>query len=182
MAAQRPGDPGKAFVHVRADSDSYLDALFEHIVNPSAMKTLPLRRRNLPDSFFSQQAANRGGVTGSLMSGQHSRENSTDSGYSQPGTSQGVVNIRYVLLTSDLYLTLPLVPSHTRSQSLPASFSGASLRQQSSSFEIQQSAGSAGRSLYLPGHQIVVEDDGLGPLPNGWSIAVTAEGQKYFIE
>jgi hypothetical protein len=130
------------------------------------MKTLPLRRRNLPDSFFSQQAANRGGGAGSMMSGQHSRENSTDSGYGQQGTAQVPAHSA----------------SHTRSQSLPASFSGASLRQQSSSFESQQSAGSAGRSLYLPGHRIVVEDDGLGPLPNGWSIAVTAEGQKYFID
>lgn len=92
MAAQRGQDGGKAFVHMRADSDSYLDALFDHLVNPTAPKALPMRRRNLPDGFFSQQAANRG--AGALsVSGQHSRENSTDSGYGQTGgTSQGVVN------------------------------------------------------------------------------------------
>jgi hypothetical protein len=61
------------------------------------MKTLPLRRRNLPDSFFSQQAANRGGGAGSMMSGQHSRENSTDSGYGQQGTAQGVVKYTVVV-------------------------------------------------------------------------------------
>ncbi|XP_071754291.1 transcriptional coactivator YAP1-like isoform X2 [Centroberyx gerrardi] len=69
---------GQQIVHVRGDSQTELEALFNAVMNPNKTArlpaSLPMRMRKLPDSFFrppdprghSRQASSDGGVCGSL--------------------------------------------------------------------------------------------------------------------
>ncbi|KAM4620431.1 transcriptional coactivator YAP1-like isoform 2-T3 [Polymixia lowei] len=69
---------GQQVVHVRGDSQTELEALFNAVMNPNKTTrlppSLPMRMRKLPDSFFrqpeprghSRQASSDGGVCGSL--------------------------------------------------------------------------------------------------------------------
>ncbi|XP_058484000.1 transcriptional coactivator YAP1-like [Solea solea] len=79
MDAHRSAPPaGQQIVHVRGDSQTELEALFNAVMNPSKVSrqpaSLPMRMRKLPDSFFrqpdprghSRQASSDGGVCGSL--------------------------------------------------------------------------------------------------------------------
>lgn len=68
-------------VHIRGDSDSELQALFDSVLKPDAHRPLqlPFRLRNLPDSFFKPPPT--GSKSPSVTSTSHSRENSTDSGH-----------------------------------------------------------------------------------------------------
>ncbi|KAG7261373.1 hypothetical protein CRUP_036087, partial [Coryphaenoides rupestris] len=74
-----PPTSGQQVVHVRGDSQTDLEALFNAVMNPSKTAarppaSLPMRMRKLPDSFFrqpdprghSRQASSDGGVCGSL--------------------------------------------------------------------------------------------------------------------
>lgn len=48
---------GHQIVHVRGDSETDLEALFNAVMNPknaSVPPTLPMRMRKLPESFFKQ--------------------------------------------------------------------------------------------------------------------------------
>lgn len=66
-------------LHIRENSDSDLQALFDTVLKPDALRPLqvPLRQRNLPASFF--EPPQTGSRSPSVAS--HSRENSTDSGH-----------------------------------------------------------------------------------------------------
>ena len=69
--------PPGPIVHVRADSDSTLEALFDIALKPPGTQTplqVPLRMRNLPASFFKPPLTG-----GSRSPSCHSRENSLDS-------------------------------------------------------------------------------------------------------
>ncbi|XP_010791807.1 transcriptional coactivator YAP1-like isoform X1 [Notothenia coriiceps] len=80
---------GQQIVHVRGDSQTELEALFNAVMNPSESvrqpPSLPMRMRKLPDSFFrqpdfrghSRQASSDGGVYGSLTPPKHSRSQSS---------------------------------------------------------------------------------------------------------
>ncbi|KAL3042874.1 hypothetical protein OYC64_020735 [Pagothenia borchgrevinki] len=80
---------GQQIVHVRGDSQTELEALFNAVMNPSESvrqpPSLPMRMRKLPDSFFrqpdsrghSRQASSDGGVCGSLTLHQHGRSHSS---------------------------------------------------------------------------------------------------------
>ncbi|KAJ3588676.1 hypothetical protein NHX12_009530 [Muraenolepis orangiensis] len=69
---------GQQIVHVRGDSQTDLEALFNAVMNPNKTtrppSSLPMRMRKLPDSFFrqpdprghSRQSSSDGGVCGSL--------------------------------------------------------------------------------------------------------------------
>ncbi|GAB6020165.1 hypothetical protein CHUAL_002891 [Chamberlinius hualienensis] len=63
-------------IHVRGDSDSHLEELFNAVMNPSGSLvplTLPMRQRKFPASFFNPPDK------GSRTPASHSRESSTDS-------------------------------------------------------------------------------------------------------
>ncbi|XP_053312484.1 transcriptional coactivator YAP1 isoform X3 [Spea bombifrons] len=78
---------GNQIVHVRGDSETDLEALFNAVMNPKTAnvpQTLPMRMRKLPDSFFKQpepkshsrQASTDGGSAGALTP-QHVRAHSS---------------------------------------------------------------------------------------------------------
>ncbi|XP_033002072.1 transcriptional coactivator YAP1 isoform X7 [Lacerta agilis] len=84
-----PGPPpaGHQIVHVRGDSETDLEALFNAVMNPKGANvphTLPMRLRKLPDSFFkppepkahSRQASTDAGTAGALTP-QHVRAHSS---------------------------------------------------------------------------------------------------------
>ncbi|XP_070605789.1 transcriptional coactivator YAP1 isoform X8 [Erythrolamprus reginae] len=94
-AAQQPGGgavsgpppAGHQVVHVRGDSETDLEALFNAVMNPKGANvphTLPMRLRKLPDSFFkppepkahSRQASTDAGTAGTLTP-QHVRAHSS---------------------------------------------------------------------------------------------------------
>ncbi|KAM4797377.1 transcriptional coactivator YAP1 isoform 2-T2 [Rhinophrynus dorsalis] len=107
-AAPQPPPAGHQIVHVRGDSETDLEALFNAVMNPKTAnipQTLPMRMRKLPDSFFKQpepkshsrQASTDGGSAGALTP-QHVRAHSSPAslqlGAVSPGalSPQGVVS------------------------------------------------------------------------------------------
>ncbi|XP_034264977.1 transcriptional coactivator YAP1 isoform X8 [Pantherophis guttatus] len=104
-AVSGPPPAGHQVVHVRGDSETDLEALFNAVMNPKGANvphTLPMRLRKLPDSFFkppepkahSRQASTDAGTAGALTP-QHVRAHSSPAllGTVSPGalTPSGVV-------------------------------------------------------------------------------------------
>ena len=133
-------------VHVRGDSDTYLEDLFKVLDDPNKIQN-PFKNRDLPSSFFNPPTA---------RSGQHSRESSKDGGSFAPGATASVLPI-----------------AHQRSQSSPAQLPHSlSVPQQVQPQHIKQA--SLG--------DYVDRDDSLTPLPPGWQMAKTADGQRYYLK
>ena len=60
-----PHKVSEQVLHVRGDSETDLEALFSAAINPKAANvphSLPMRLRNLPDSFFKQPEAGSGSL------------------------------------------------------------------------------------------------------------------------
>ncbi|XP_045870642.1 transcriptional coactivator YAP1 isoform X6 [Meles meles] len=87
QAAPQAPPAGHQIVHVRGDSETDLEALFNAVMNPKTAnvpQTVPMRLRKLPDSFFkppepkshSRQASTDGG-TGGALTPQHVRAHSS---------------------------------------------------------------------------------------------------------
>ena len=147
---------GNQIVHIRGDSDSELQALFDSVLKPDAQRPLqlPFRMRNLPDSFFKPPPT--GSKSPAVGSVSHSRENSTDSGH-------------FALNSSSL--TPPaLVPLHSRAHSSPASL-------QQTYAAGQQRA--QHQHLKQQSYDITLDQV---PLPDGWEQARTPQGQVYFLK
>ncbi|KAM6145004.1 transcriptional coactivator YAP1 isoform 4-T4 [Phoenicopterus ruber ruber] len=125
-AAQPPGagppPAGHQIVHVRGDSETDLEALFNAVMNPKSANvphTLPMRLRKLPDSFFkppepkahSRQASTDAGTAGALTP-QHVRAHSSPASLQLGAVSPGT-------LTPSGVVTGPGAPSsqHLRQSS-----------------------------------------------------------------
>ncbi|XP_039600270.1 transcriptional coactivator YAP1 isoform X4 [Polypterus senegalus] len=81
-SSQHNPPAGHQIVHVRGDSETDLEALFNIVMNPkntSVPPSLPMRMRKLPDSFFKQPEPKS-----------HSRQASTDAGTAGTLTPQHV--------------------------------------------------------------------------------------------
>uniref|UniRef100_A0A0B6YR91 WW domain-containing protein n=1 Tax=Arion vulgaris TaxID=1028688 RepID=A0A0B6YR91_9EUPU len=134
-------------VHVRENSDTELEALFNHAMNPSETnKYVPLRERKLPASFFCppeppkpmQQQMGVG------------KDNPTDA-----PVFHGAVNPNMNI-------------AHMRAHSSPAS--------------LQQSLSAAPpptSSSHVRQHSYDALDE--QPLPAGWDMAKTPQGQRYYL-
>ncbi|XP_074672299.1 transcriptional coactivator YAP1 isoform X8 [Strix aluco] len=125
-SAQPPGagppPAGHQIVHVRGDSETDLEALFNAVMNPKGANvphTLPMRLRKLPDSFFkppepkahSRQASTDAGTAGALTP-QHVRAHSSPASLQLGAVSPGT-------LTPSGVVTGPGAPSsqHLRQSS-----------------------------------------------------------------
>ncbi|XP_073469170.1 transcriptional coactivator YAP1 isoform X3 [Aquarana catesbeiana] len=100
-SAPQPPPAGHQIVHVRGDSETDLEALFNAVMNPKTAnvpQTLPMRMRKLPDSFFKQpepkshsrQASTDGGSAGALTP-QHVRAHSSPASLQLGGVSPGAL-------------------------------------------------------------------------------------------
>ncbi|XP_069058475.1 transcriptional coactivator YAP1 isoform X3 [Pleurodeles waltl] len=93
---------GHQIVHVRGDSETDLEALFNAVMNPKSAgglpQTVPMRLRKLPDSFFkppepkshSRQASTDGGSAGALTP-QHVRAHSSPASLQLGAVSPGAL-------------------------------------------------------------------------------------------
>ncbi|CAB4065851.1 YAP1 [Lepeophtheirus salmonis] len=140
---EESGTPGP-IIHIRADSDSTLEDMFNVALKPQGSLLplqVPLRMRKLPESFF-RQPMHHG-------SPNHSRENSLDiSGVAESPN------------------TFPI--HHSRAHSSPAT--------------LQQTLAVAQQQSPVSNHvRQTSYDQDLGPLPPGWEMAKTPQGQLYFM-
>ncbi|XP_043271966.1 transcriptional coactivator YAP1 isoform X2 [Venturia canescens] len=178
------------------DSEMVLQALFDSVLKPDAKRPLqvPLRMRNLPDSFFNPPST--GSKSPSIS---HSRENSADSAF---GT---------IVVTGSVTGASPSGPTSSGATTATAGASGsvtgtatgpppgtgsssglivAHPRAHSSPASLQQTYASAQQvNQHTRHHQhqkqrsydVISTVDDLGPLPHGWEQARTSEGQIYFL-
>ena len=141
MSQGSAADPrGEQVVHVRGDSDSDLDALFQVLKNAQPNQ-VPLSKRKLPASFFKPPEP---------RSANHSREGSLDG--SQLGPPPG----------------LPI--AHGRSLSSPAQLAHSQL------------SVAPPPPLHMKQASVPDYTDELVPLPAGWEMAKTPDGQRYYLK
>ena len=150
MSQDRTERKGSQVVHVRENSDTELEALFNFAINPSDNKgSIPFRMRNLPPSFFNPGAQKHIG---------HIREDSSDSTGGYPATPNSVGGAHANVI------------AHSRAHSSPAS--------------LQQTLSAAPPQLPPPHTRQqscdILSDD--QPLPPGWDMAKTPQGQRYFLK
>ncbi|XP_028320858.1 transcriptional coactivator YAP1 [Gouania willdenowi] len=195
---------GHQIVHVRGDSETDLEALFNAVMNPKntiVPHSVPMRMRKLPDSFFKPPEPKS-----------HSRQASTDAG------SAGVLTPHHVRAhSSPASLQLGAVSAGSLSGMAPAGASPQHLRQ--SSYEIpddvplpagwEMAKTASGQRYFLnhieqtttwqdprkallqmnqaaPASTVPVQQQNLmnptnGALPEGWEQAITSEGEIYYI-
>uniref|UniRef100_A0A3B3CWB4 Yes1 associated transcriptional regulator n=1 Tax=Oryzias melastigma TaxID=30732 RepID=A0A3B3CWB4_ORYME len=195
---------GHQIVHVRGDSETDLEALFNAVMNPKGAvvpQSVPMRMRKLPDSFFKPPEPKS-----------HSRQASTDAG------SGGVLTPHHVRAhSSPASLQLGAVSGGSLSGMASAGASPQHLRQ--SSYEIpddvplppgwEMAKTTSGQRYFLnhidqtttwqdprkallqlnqatPPSTVPVQQQNLispasGPLPEGWEQAITPEGEIYYI-
>ncbi len=174
----QPPKKGESVVHVRADSDSTLDDLFQviHRQNNSQL-SVPFKMRKLPPSFFNPPPCGS-------KSPMHSRENSVDGG--RPQQPPQPVQQDPMSPLGPVGSPQPQPPQqqpafHVRTSSAPATMQqNLTLQQQQ---QQQQQAGLL-QHLRQPSFDPVNVNspaEELGPLPPGWEAARTAEGQVYFM-
>ncbi|KAG9334263.1 hypothetical protein AGOR_G00030880 [Albula goreensis] len=146
---------GHQIVHVRGDSETDLEALFNAVMNPknaNVPPSVPMRMRKLPDSFFKQpepkshsRQASTDASTAGALTPQHVRAHSSPAslqlGTLSPGSLAGVVPPGPP--------PQPLQPPPQQQQHL-----------RQSSYEIPDDV----------------------PLPPGWEMAKTSSGQRYFLK
>ncbi|KAM4742238.1 transcriptional coactivator YAP1 isoform 1-T1 [Anableps anableps] len=195
---------GHQIVHVRGDSQTDLELLFNSVMNPknsNVPTSLPMRMRKLPDSFFKPPEPKS-----------HSRQASTDAG------SGGVLTPHHVRAhSSPASLQLGAVSGGSLSGMASAGASPQHLRQ--SSYEIpddvplpagwEMAKTPSGQRYFLnhidktttwqdprksllqmnqpaPPSSVPVQQQNLmnpanGTLPEGWEQAITPEGEIYYI-
>lgn len=109
--------PSTTIVRIDQDSDDNLQALFDSVLKPGEKKilTIPLRMRNLPNSFF--QPPTTGSKSPSVS---HSRENSIDSALGSSSNGSSFPDSQAAAAQNHLGLNSRLTISHSRAHSSPA--------------------------------------------------------------
>ncbi|XP_076969263.1 transcriptional coactivator YAP1 isoform X5 [Tamandua tetradactyla] len=208
QAAPQAPPAGHQIVHVRGDSETDLEALFNAVMNPKTAnvpQTVPMRLRKLPDSFFkppepkshSRQASTDAGTAGALTP-QHVRAHSSPAslqlGAVSPGTltSTGVVSGPATAPTAQ----------HLRQSSfeipddvpLPAGWEMAKTSSgqryflnhidQTTTWQDPRKAMLSQLNATAPTSPPVQQSmmtSASGPLPDGWEQAMTQDGEIYYI-
>uniref|UniRef100_A0AAQ6A8I2 WW domain-containing protein n=1 Tax=Amphiprion ocellaris TaxID=80972 RepID=A0AAQ6A8I2_AMPOC len=187
MDAHRGAPPaGQQIVHVRGDSQTELEALFNAVMNPSSSarqpSSVPMRMRKLPDSFFrqpeprghSRQASSDGGVCGSLTP-HHVRAHSSPASLPVNSLSTQAADVA----------TTPIIPDDVP---LPHGWEMA----KTATGQPAQTLKDVGQILLFSLNTpctpsticllTVYFHCCSGPLPEGWEQAVTADGEVYYID
>ncbi|XP_053416872.1 transcriptional coactivator YAP1 isoform X7 [Nycticebus coucang] len=207
--AAPPAPPaGHQIVHVRGDSETDLEALFNAVMNPKTAnvpQTVPMRLRKLPDSFFkppepkshSRQASTDAGTAGALTP-QHVRAHSSPASLQLGAVSPGT-------LTPTGVVSGPAATSaaqHLRQSSfeipddvpLPAGWEMAKTSSgqryflnhidQTTTWQDPRKAMLSQMNVPAPTSPPVQQNmmnSASGPLPDGWEQAMTQDGEIYYI-
>lgn len=185
-------------VRVDQNSESDLQALFDTVLKPDSKRPLqvPLRMRNLPDSFFNPPST--GSKSPSIA---HSRENSADSAF---GTAAAVVGSSGAAGStanggnsgtgsnsnasgagsgsSPASGNQGLTVAHPRAHSSPASLQQTYASAQQATQHAPQPHARHHHHQKQRSYDVISTVDDLGPLPHGWEQARTPEGQIYFLK
>ncbi|XP_018398225.1 PREDICTED: LOW QUALITY PROTEIN: transcriptional coactivator YAP1 [Cyphomyrmex costatus] len=184
-------------VRVDQNSESDLQALFDTVLKPDSKRPLqvPLRMRNLPDSFFNPPST--GSKSPSIS---HSRENSADSAFgaavpatpnggsvpnggtnggSGAGGENGTANA--IAAAAAVAAAAGLTVSHPRAHSSPASLQQTYASAQQAPQHAPQPHARHHHHQKQRSYDVISTVDDLGPLPHGWEQARTPEGQIYFL-
>jgi len=172
MSSNSDAETSNHSLRVDQDTETNLEALFDSVFKPDSRRPLqlPLRMRKLPESFFNPPS------TGSKSpSVSHSRENSADSAF---GASP---NPAPAAPPAAAPPASPLQVNHPRAHSSPASLQQTYNAQQQA--QAQAQARQAAHIIHMKARSFdLTAVDELGPLPQGWEQAQTAEGQVYFLK
>ncbi|KAM6447270.1 transcriptional coactivator YAP1 isoform 4-T4 [Liasis olivaceus] len=200
-----PGPPpaGHQVVHVRGDSETDLEALFNAVMNPKGANvphTLPMRLRKLPDSFFkppepkahSRQASTDAGTAGALTP-QHVRAHSSPAllGTVSPGalTPSGVVPgatpSQHLRQSSfEIPDDVPLPPGWEMAKTPSGQRYFLNHIDQTTTWQDPRKALLSQMNVTAPTSSPVqqnIMNSAAGPLPEGWEQAMTQDGEIYYI-
>ncbi|XP_050018141.1 transcriptional coactivator YAP1 isoform X8 [Alexandromys fortis] len=205
--AAPPAPPaGHQVVHVRGDSETDLEALFNAVMNPKTAnvpQTVPMRLRKLPDSFFkppepkshSRQASTDAGTAGALTP-QHVRAHSSPAslqlGAVSPGTlTPTVVSGAATPAAQHLRQSSFEIPDDVP---LPAGWEMAKTSSgqryflnhidQTTTWQDPRKAMLSQLNVPASASQAVPQtlmNAASGPLPDGWEQAMTQDGDVYYI-
>ncbi|XP_040590718.1 transcriptional coactivator YAP1 isoform X6 [Mesocricetus auratus] len=206
--AAPPAPPaGHQVVHVRGDSETDLEALFNAVMNPKTAnvpQTVPMRLRKLPDSFFkppepkshSRQASTDAGTAGALTP-QHVRAHSSPASLQLGAVSPGTLSPAVVSGPA----ATPAA-QHLRQSSfeipddvpLPAGWEMAKTSSgqryflnhidQTTTWQDPRKAMLSQMNVPTPASTAVPQtlmNSASGPLPDGWEQAMTQDGDVYYI-
>uniref|UniRef100_A0A9J7Y3N8 Yes1 associated transcriptional regulator n=1 Tax=Cyprinus carpio carpio TaxID=630221 RepID=A0A9J7Y3N8_CYPCA len=195
---------GHQIIHVRGDSETDLEALFNAVMNPKNAITppsVPMRMRKLPDSFFkppepkshSRQASTDAGTAGTLTP-QHVRAHSSPAslqlGAVSPGTlsSMGPANAPPQHLRQSSYEIpddVPLPPGWEMAKTPSGQRYFLNHNDQTTTWQDPRKAllqmNQAAPASPVPVQQQNIMNPASGPLPDGWEQAITSEGEIYYI-
>ncbi|XP_033225975.1 transcriptional coactivator yorkie [Belonocnema kinseyi] len=180
-------------VRVDQNSESDLQALFDTVLKPDSKRPLqvPLRMRNLPDSFFNPPST--GSKSPSIS---HSRENSADSafgtavvagsagaaGTTGTGGASGAGSGTNASGGSPAGASQGLTVAHPRAHSSPASLQQTYASAQQQTQHAPQPHARHHHHQKQRSYDVISTVDELGDLPQGWEQARTPEGQIYFLK
>lgn len=199
-------------VNIDQNSESDLQALFDSVLKPDSKRPLqvPLRMRNLPDSFFNPPST--GSKSPSIS---HSRENSADSafgtaaavagagpapggnatgtsgtgaagaatggsGNTAAGTGSNAAGAAAAAVAAAAAAGLTV--AHPRAHSSPASLQQTYASAQQAPQHAPQPHARHHHHQKQRSYDVISTVDDLGPLPHGWEQARTPEGQIYFLK
>ncbi|XP_053166386.1 transcriptional coactivator YAP1 isoform X9 [Hemicordylus capensis] len=201
-----PPPAGHQIVHVRGDSETDLEALFNAVMNPKGANvphTLPMRLRKLPDSFFkppepkahSRQASTDAGTAGTLTP-QHVRAHSSPAslqlGTVSPGalTPTGVVSgaapsSQHLRQSSfEIPDDVPLPPGWEMAKTPTGQRYFLNHIDQTTTWQDPRKALLSQMNVTAPTSPPVqpnIMNSATGPLPDGWEQAMTQDGEIYYI-
>ncbi|XP_057408345.1 transcriptional coactivator YAP1 isoform X2 [Balaenoptera acutorostrata] len=208
QAAPQAPPAGHQIVHVRGDSETDLEALFNAVMNPKTAnvpQTVPMRLRKLPDSFFkppepkshSRQASTDAGTAGALTP-QHVRAHSSPASLQLGAVSPGTLTPTGVVSGPAATPTA----QHLRQSSfeipddvpLPAGWEMAKTSSgqryflnhidQTTTWQDPRKAMLSQMNVTSPTTPPVQQNmmnSASGPLPDGWEQAMTQDGEIYYI-
>ncbi|XP_034264922.1 transcriptional coactivator YAP1 isoform X1 [Pantherophis guttatus] len=202
-AVSGPPPAGHQVVHVRGDSETDLEALFNAVMNPKGANvphTLPMRLRKLPDSFFkppepkahSRQASTDAGTAGALTP-QHVRAHSSPAllGTVSPGalTPSGVVPggtpSQHLRQSSfEIPDDVPLPPGWEMAKTPSGQRYFLNHIDQTTTWQDPRKTLLSQMNVTAPTSPPVqqnIMNSTSDPLPEGWEQAVTQDGESYYI-
>ncbi|KAK6486087.1 mRNAional coactivator YAP1 isoform X1 [Huso huso] len=196
---------GHQIIHVRGDSETDLEALFNAVMNPKTANlppSLPMRMRKLPDSFFKQpepkshsrQASTDAGTAGSLTP-QHVRAHSSPAslqlGTVSPGSITGTIPPgappQHLRQSSyEIPDDVPLPPGWEMAKTPSGQRYFLNHLDQSTTWQDPRKAMMSPMNVVAPASPVPpvqqnIMNPATGPLPEGWEQAITPEGEIYYI-